>query len=154
MYMKLTVIPTIVDNRYSVIVKYKGYGSAVLTADTEEKIINDYSPKFKLSDITFAGKYDVLDGEIIKAEIDGEDISLTIPNREIKINDALEIGYTVHINEISDSEIKTKLKDKDMVAQAKCQLFIDSIVNKINVMLTSLGEKVNDFEMEYEVEVG
>ena len=152
--MKLTVTPTIVDNRYSVAIKYKEYGSTTLTPEIEKKVIDDYSPKFRLSDITFTGKYDVVDGKVVKNETDGEDVSITISNRELKIDELLEIGYTVHIKEISDSEVKTKLKDKDTVAQAKCQLFIDKIADKINAVLTALGKKVNDFENEYEVEVG
>ena len=152
--MKLTVKPTIADNRYSVVIKYKEYGSTNLTPAEEAKIVDDYSPKFKLSDIVFTGKYNIAEGKAVADEASGEDVSITLPNKEIKISELLEVGYTVHINEITSEEVKTILKDKDLVAQAKCQLFIDKVTDKVNSVLTSLGEKLNDFETEYEVEVG
>lgn len=156
--MKLTVTPQIVDNRYSVIIKFKDYGSTKLTSEMEQKIIDDYSPKFKLSDLTFEGNYILdSDGRAVKAD-DSDDtkvaVKLTIPNKEVAINSDLELGYTVHTKEISSGEIKGVLVDADKVAQAKIQLFVDVITKEINTILTGYTPKLNDFEEEYEVEVG
>lgn len=156
--MKLTVTPQIVDNRYSVIIKFKDYGSTKLTSEMEQKIINDYSPKFKLSDLTFEGNYILdSDGRVVKAE-DSDDtkvaVKLTIPNKEVAINSDLELGYTVHTKEIASGEIKGVLVDADKVAQAKIQLFVDVVTKEINTILTGYTPKLNDFEEEYEVEVG
>lgn len=154
--MKLTVKPQIVDNRYSVIVKFKEFGSTQLTAEMEQKLIDDYSPSFKLSDLVFEGKYylDTSTKKVVINETDGDEVRLSLPNKEIKINEVLEVGCTVHKKEISDSEIGTSLKDADLVAQAKIQLFIDVIKKKIDETLLALGDKLNEFEEEYEIEVG
>lgn len=154
--MRLSIKPQIVENRYSVIVSFKEFGSSTLTAEMEQKIIGDYAPKFKLSDLSFNGKYKVDDstGRLIADDSDGEEVTLSIPNREVAINQDLELGYTVHIKEIAKSEIKGVLKDADKVAQAKVQLFIDVITKKIGETLIALGEKINDFEEEYDIELG
>lgn len=154
--MKLTVNPQIADNRYSVIVKFKEFGSTQLTAEMEQKLINDYCPSFKLSDLVFEGKYsfDSDDKKVIADELSGDDVRLSLPNKEIKINEVLEVGYTIHKKEVADSEIGTSLTDADLVAQAKIQLFVDTIKNKVDKILLALGAKLNQFEEEYEIEVG
>lgn len=154
--MKLIAKPQIVDNRYSVIVKFKEYGSSKLTAEMEEKLIDDYAPTFKLSDLTFEGKYSVDSSSkmLIKDDISGETVKLSLPNREIKLGKDLEVGYTVHVKEIAESEIGSVLVDKDKVAQAKVQLFIDVIKTKIDETINTLAENLNNFEEEVEIEVG
>lgn len=154
--MKLTITPKIVENRYSVIISFKEFGSKTLTSDMEEKIINDYAPKFKLSDLTFEGKYTVDEGtgKVVADNDSGDDVTLSVPNKEVAINSDLELGYTVHSKEVSSSEIGTNLKNVDKVAQAKVQLFIDVVTDKINTVITSLTSNLNDFEEEYDVELG
>lgn len=154
--MKLTIKPEIVGNRYSVVIRFKEYGSTRLTKDMEEKLVDDYAPKFKLSDLTFEGKYthNAVTGKISKDDDDGEEVKLTTPNREILISPDLELGYTIHSKEIADDEVGTFLADKDIVAQAKVQLFVDVVTEKIDNMLLALGKKLNDFEEVTEIEVG
>ena len=154
--MKLTIKPEIVGNRYSVVIRFKEYGSARLTKDMEEKLVDDYAPSFKLSDLVFEGKYGVEGGtnKVVKDEDSGDEVTLTTPNREILISPDLEVGYTIHTKEIDLSEIGDQLVDKDLVAQAKVQLFIDTVTEKIDDMLLALGLKLNDFEETTEIEVG
>lgn len=156
--MKLTVTPKIVDNRYSVVIAFKQFGSADLTSAMEEKIIDDYAPKFKLSDLTFERTYAFDEGSGRVVPNDEEDTSttvkLTTPNREVAINSDLELGYTVHIKEIADNELENTLDTKDKVAQAKVQLFVDVITSEINKTLKNLATRLNDFEDEYDVDLG
>lgn len=154
--MKLTVKPQIVDNRYSVIIKFKEFGSSALTPEMEQKLIDDYAPKFKLSDLTFIGLYsiDATTNRVVADEINGQEVTLSLPNKEILVGTDLELGYTIHTKEISEKEIGAMLIDADYVAQAKIQLFVDIVKSKIDEMLLDLSKKLNDFEEEIEVEVG
>ena len=75
-------------------------------------------------------------------------------NGGIDIGKDLEVGYTVHVKEIAESEIGSVLVDKDKVAQAKVQLFIDVIKTKIDETINTLAKNLNNFEEEVEIEVG
>lgn len=151
--MKLLIEREIKCNRYSVVIKFKEYGSTTLTPEEEQKIIDDFCPKFKLSDITFEGKYNVSNKKII-ADTNGETVTLTLPNKEIAINENIEFGYTVHKNEINSNEIQTNLKNEDLVAKAKIQLFIDKVSEKIDTMLKEFGDTIDEFEEKEEIQVG
>lgn len=151
--MKLLINREIKCNRYSVVIKFKEFGSTTLTPEEEQKIVDDFCPKFKLSDITFEGKYNVSNKKIVE-DTNGETVTLTLPNKEIAINDAMEFGYTIHKNEINASEIQTNLKNEDLVAKAKIQLFIDKVSEKIDTMLKEFGETIDEFEDEEEIQVG
>ena len=152
--MKLTVEKSIKCNRYSVVVKFKEFGSNILTPEDEQKLIDDFCPKFRLSDITFEDKYKVENNKIIKDDGTGEDVNLTVPNKEIAINELLEFGYTIHSDQISDSEIQTQLKTSDLVCKAKIQLFVDKVSDKIDTILTELAKALDGFEETEEIEVG
>lgn len=152
--MKLEINREVKCNRYSVIIKFKEYGSTVLTPEDEQKIIDDFCPKFKLSDITFEGKYSISNKKFISDDASGEDVTLTLPNKEIFINDELQFGYTIHTDEIKESEIKTNLKSKDLVAKAKVQLFIDKATEKIDTILKEFSETLDEFEDVEEIQVG
>lgn len=152
--MKLIVEKSIKCNRYSVIIKFKEFGSNILTPEDEQKLIDDFCPKFRLSDIIFEGKYKVENSKIVKDDGTGEDVTLTVPNKEIAINELLEFGYTIHSNQINASEIKTQLKTADLVCKAKIQLFVDKISDKIDIILTELAKTLDGFEEIEEIEVG
>lgn len=143
--MKLMVDKTIECNRYSVVIKFKEFGSASLTPEEEQKLINDFCPKFKLSDITFSDTY-TLEGNRVVANMGGETITLTTPNKEIAINELLEVGYTVHSKEISDDDIQSTLNTSDLICKAKIQLFVDKIAETITSILTELTKTLDDFE--------
>lgn len=153
--MKLLVTPSITDNRYSVIIKFKSFGSTTLTDEQEKKVIDDYSPSFKLSDLTFEGKYKA-DGSPKKvvADSSGHSVTLSVPNKSIKIDDTIELGYTIHANEIAQSETGGTLTTVDLVAQAKTQLFVDVISKKIGDTIKNLSANLNKFEEEYDLDVG
>ena len=152
--MKLAIDKFIQCNRYSVVIKFKEFGSTSLTPEEEQKLINDFCPKFKLSDVTFTDKYKLEDGKIIKDSVGGEDITLTTPNKEIAINELLEVGYTIHISEVSDDELHATLNTKDLICKAKIQLFIDKLAEKISSILAELAKTLDDFEKIEEIEVG
>ena len=158
--MKLTITKKIECNKYSVIIKFKEFGSKTLTPEEEMQVINDYCPKFKLSDISFEGRYKTDDSnpnKIIatKDGSSGDAVSLQTSNKAIAINEDLECEYVFYSNDVKKNEIKTSLKDVDLVAKAKIQLFIDKFVEKLENTLAELGKKLDsDYEEETEVELG
>lgn len=152
--MKLFVEKKIDCNRYSVVVKFKEFGSTILTPENEQSLINDYCPKFKMSDIIFTGKYG-LDGKKVVSDESGEDVAISVPNKEIAINDLIEVGYTIHMNEINEEEIKTTLNTEDLICRAKVQLFVDKITEHIDNILKDLSKKLDeDYEKIEEIQVG
>lgn len=154
--MKLIAQKDITNNKYSVIIKFKEYGSTTLTPEDEQKIIDDFSPKFKLSDITFTDKYKKdVNGKYVADKENGVEISLVVPNKWVSIDNLMEFGCTFHkkdidANECGDSELTT-VND---VAKAKIQLFIDKVTKHINEILKNLGETIDGFEEDEEIEVG
>lgn len=151
--MKVSIDKNLKCNRYSVMIKFKEFGSTALTPEDEQKLIDDFCPMFRLSDLILSGKYKIENGKII-ADNAGEDVTLSVPNREIAINELLEVGCTFHVDEISDKELKANLKTKDLMAKAKIQLFVDKVTGKIDEILKELAKSLDNFEKTEEIEIG
>ena len=154
--MHLSIKKDIDCERYSVIIKFKEWGGKILTPEDEQKVIQDYCPKFKLSDLIFSGKYTVEDeNKIVKKSDDfGNVVTLNVSNKYIEINEDLEIYYSIHMDEVKATEKKGTLKTEDLVCKAKIQLFIDTIIKKINDIFTELSKKLDsEYEEEEIIEI-
>lgn len=161
--MKLNMKNELEKNIYKVIISFEEYGSANMTAEEEQELINDYTPFFNLRDIEFSAKMtkdennkitiveeDETEGE--GESIVGDLISISIIDRQVYLNEDFEIHYKVSVNDIVDNELGEILNTKHLVAQAKAELFRKKIINKVRIILEKIREKRTGFERE-EIEV-
>ena len=153
--MKLGYKATLNDNIRKIIVYIKEWGSSDLTPEEEINFIKDYAPKFEYKSLTFTGKY-ALDsnGNVVKNDSTGEEVSLSIINKIINIKEDLnsieesKCYFEINTKHVKDSDIEGKsiLNTKDKYAEAMCQLFADKITDKIKSLVTDIKDKENDFE--------
>ena len=64
----------------------------------------------------------------------------------IDINKDFNANLTIETKTIKDSELGTHLTTKDEVAEAKCWLFYDVIVNAVKDKVVAMKLKETDFE--------
>lgn len=152
--MILNVIRNIECNNYSVLMSFSEYGTETLTPEDEQKLINDYCPKFKLSDIDFTGTYG-LEGKKVVSNGSGETIKLSTANKSFLINNEFEIKYSISPDEIKEEEIQSTLNTKELICKAKIELFIDKVSEQIKKVINEKAEMLDlDYEEENKIIIG
>lgn len=93
------------------------------------------------------------EGNVVVQEDTGEfvEVSIRVNDKEVIIDDKLELKCVVREDQILDSELGQALNSKSLVAQAKVQLFEDKIVDKIREVLGTLKDQRTNFEKAKEI---
>ena len=119
-----------------------------LTEDEENAILENYSEKIQYKHLTFEGYYKKDSNKIVKAtdDSDGDKVTLSLVNKVIDINKDFNASLSIETKTIKDSELGTHLTTKDEVAEAKCWLFYDVIVNAVKDKVVAMKLKETDFE--------
>lgn len=146
--MKLDCKVDFKNNIRSIEVYIKSLGTSTLTEDEENSILENYSEKIQYKDLTFEGYYKKDSDKIVKAtsDSDGDKITLSLVNKVIDINKDFNTSLMIETKTIKDSELGTHLTTKDEVAEAKCWLFYDVIVDAVKDKVTAMKSKETDFE--------
>ena len=136
------------NNVRSIEVYVKSLGTSTLTEDEENAILENYSEKIQYKHLTFEGYYKKDSGKIVKAtnDSDGDKITLSLINKVIDVNKDFNATLSIETKTIKDSELGTHLTTKDEVAEAKCWLFYDIIVNAVKDKVVAMKSKETDFE--------
>lgn len=136
------------NNVRSIEVYVKSLGTSTLTEDEENAILENYSEKIQYKNLTFEGYYKKDSNKIVKAtnDSDGDKVTLSLINKVIDINKDFNTTLSIETKTIKDSEIGTHLTTKDEVAEAKCWLFYDIIVNAVKDKVVAMKSKETDFE--------
>lgn len=152
--MKLTTTRKTENNKVETTIIFKEWGRNSISAEDEQRLLNDYPQIINYKDLTFSGFFKVENKEVVKATSteDGEKVTLVTIPKLVPLTDAFQVKYEIGLNQILDSEIGTKLNTKELVAQAKCKLFEDTIKNEITKMLNALELKDNTFETSTPIE--
>ena len=136
------------NNVRSIEVYVKSLGTSTLTEDEENAILENYSEKIQYKNLTFEGYYKKDSNKIVKAtnDSDGDKVTLSLINKVIDVNKDFNASLTIETKTIKDSELGTHLTTKDEVAEAKCWLFYDIIVNAVKDKVVAMKSKETDFE--------
>lgn len=136
------------NNVRSIEVYVKSLGTSTLTEDEENSILENYSEKIQYKNLTFEGYYKKDSNKIVKAtnDSDGDKVTLSLINKVIDVNKDFNASLTIETKTIKDSELGTHLTSKDEVAEAKCWLFYDIIVNAVKDKVVAMKSKETDFE--------
>ena len=154
--MNLTISRNVENNKFETLIAFESFGGMDITPEQEQELIGNYPIVLDTNDITFSGKFEVVNGEVIKVADDsltGETVTLVIPKRIVSIDNLLQMRYEITVSQIMDSELGTLLTTKEQVCQAKVKLFEDKVIDKIKAMITELKTKDNSFESESPINI-
>ena len=151
--MKLLYKRTLEDNVRTTKITAK-LGSTKMTIEEEKELIADYSPVFEYKDLTFKGYFKVADNgkDIVETvnDSDGELVTLSLVNKEVKVNEGLTLELSIATKDVKSSELGTILNTKDKVAEAKILLFENVIYKAVKAIIEGLKAKDNNFETDSE----
>lgn len=149
--MNLATKKDIENNVFIVTVYCKELGTADLTDEQERELLNDFPSKIIYKDLSFKGKFNVANGVPIFTEDDtGEEISLTLTNQEITLDENFSAVYRVDMNKVQTNDLGEILNSKELVCWAKCNLFAKVIEEEAARILADIRSKANTFSGETE----
>lgn len=149
--MNLLIANDIENNVFTTTISVKEMGSSALTAEQESAICKDFPTKVIFKNLDFKGKFSVIDGapKLTDGESD-EEVSLTLTNQEILVDENFIATYHVDMKKITDSDVGTILNTKELVCQARCILFVSVIKNELKRILDDIRAKASTFTGETE----
>ena len=149
--MNLLTTNDIDNNVFITTITVKEMGSADLTTEQESAICKDFPSKVIFKNLDFKGKFSVVDDApvLTNGESD-EEISLSLTNQEILVDENFTATYRIDMKKVSDSEVGTILNTKELVCQAKCILFASVIKAELKRILDDIRAKATAFTGETE----
>jgi len=149
--MNLLITNDIEDNVFSTVISVKEMGSSELTSEQEISICKDFPSKVVFKNLDFKGKFSVVDDTpVLTNGENDEEITLTLTNQEIPIDENFVATYKTDMKKVSDAEIGTILNTKELVCQARCILFTSVIKTELKRILDDIRAKATSFTGETE----
>ena len=149
--MNLATKKDIEHNVFIVTVYCKELGTADLTDEQERELLNDFPSKIIYKDLSFKGKFNVVNGVPVFTEEDtGEEVSLTLTNQEIALDENFRAVYKVDMSKVQANDIGEILNSKELVCWAKCNLFAKVIEEEAARILSDIRSKASTFSGETE----
>lgn len=145
--MQLKIERNVKDNKFETMISFEDYGGTDITAEDEKELLENYPCMISYKDLTFSGKFNVKDKEVVIDESDeGESVTLTIMDKVLPLTENFQAKYEINTKDILDTELQAKLNTKEIICQAKVLLFEEKIVEKIKELIADLKAKDNNFE--------
>lgn len=158
--MQLKFTHDIENNVFSTVITIDSFGTEQLSEDEEKELLNDFPTKVAYRNMTFS-KNIKMNGTVPEvtsdAESEGTVIAVSLPpvsNKEILIDEDMTCTYKIDVNKITTSAIdESVLTTKELVAQAYCLIFDETIREAIETAMTELRAKAPAFTGETIVDV-
>lgn len=153
--MNILKDPSVEDNIYTMNISVE-MGDLTRTAEEEKDLFNKYPQVLRYKDINFTGKFSVNGAGDVVLKKDGDEgydeaelVTLQLRNREFIIDENTENNLKISLSinpakEITDKELGTVLKTKELVAKAKLVLFYQKIKEQIEVLKADSEDKANN----------
>lgn len=145
--MNLKILRNIENGTYSTIISFESWGGTTLTSDEEKDLLHDFPIMLDYKDITFSGKYKLLNGVVVADEVAGDSVLITPLTKTVPLIEGFSLSYSCSVNEVATSELTgTSLNTSELVAEAKVILFEDKVKDKISSLMTIIKAKRDKFE--------
>ncbi len=141
----------ITNGVFSTILTVDSFGSDTLSGEEELNLLNNYSCKLRYKDLSFIRRFKVVDNElVIVDETDGTtgvaEVELAVTDMTIPVNKNFKAEYKIALNKIKDEEISDVLTTKELICEAKCKTFADTVKEGLKVILDEIRNKATNFE--------
>lgn len=157
--MKLNIKKSIDNNIITVDISVAELGTSSSVQDEERNLLADFPRSVRYSDINFVGnmKIDATSGDpvVTTDTVDGTnvvEVSLKdIINKEYPIREDMNIGFSIDVTKIPDSELNDVMNTVEKLGKAKAELFAIRIQEEIGKKLAELRSLNTKFEGETEI---
>ena len=148
--MKFNIIRDLTNDVYSVKIMFDSFGSEEMSKEDELKILDDHGPATINVGGKFIGKY--IDGEVQLGEPTEEDVDAIklelVRNLDtVELNEGMVIDYKIDANSvIMTDKLAEVFETKNKVAEAKAELFVAVIKQRIEDAVTEWKQSATDFD--------
>ena len=137
----------ITNGVFSTVLTVAGFGSDKFSAEEELNLLENFSCKLRYKDLTFLKAFKIVDNQLELTSVsDGANIELVVQDMVIPVNKTFKAEYKIAINKIKDDELNDVLTTKELVCEAKCRTFAESVKDGLKTILDELESKVTNFE--------
>lgn len=148
--MKFNIIRDLTNDVYSVKIMFDSFGSEEMSKEDELKILDDHGPAIINVGGKFIGKYidgEVQIGEPTEEEVNAIKLELVRNLDTVELNEGMIVDYKIDANSIIMTDRLTEaFKTKDKVAEAKAELFVAVIKQRIEDAVTEWKKSATDFD--------
>lgn len=148
--MKFNIIRDLTNDVYSVKIMFDSFGSEEMSKEDELKILDDHGPATINVGGKFIGKYidgDVQIGEPTEEEIDAIKLELVRNLDTVELNEGMVVDYKIDANSIiMTDKLAEAFETKNKVAEAKAELFVAVIKQRIEDAVTEWKKSASDFD--------
>lgn len=77
--MQLKIERNVKNNKFETMISFENYGGTDITVEDEKELLENYPCVINYKDLTFSGKFNLKDKEVVLDETDeGETVTLTV----------------------------------------------------------------------------
>lgn len=148
--MKFNIIRDLTNDVYSVKIMFDSFGSEEMSKEDELKILDDHGPATINVGGKFIGKY--IDGEVqlgepTEEEVDAIKLELVRNLDTVELNEGMVVDYKIDANSIiMTDKLAEAFETKNKVAEAKAELFVAVIKQRIEDAVTEWKQSATDFD--------
>jgi hypothetical protein len=137
------------DKVFSTAIVFSGYGDNKLSDTEEQALIDDFgSPVINLGALTYTGKFAINDDTRVVADDSGDEISIIVNTKALTLDNNFKAEYVSDSKKFlkSDYSANTVINTPELLAEARCLLFEETVKAAIADALKALKEKTTRFE--------
>lgn len=144
--MNFTIEKTLDNQVFTATVKFASFGSTTVTAEEEQTLIGDFgAPKIDIGG-EYTGKYKIEAGVPVVDDVAGDAIKLIVNSKKVDVTTGFVATVSVDAKKIPDSEKGVSVSTAQLVAEAKCVLFVEKIQAKLATAIADLRTKQTAYE--------
>lgn len=149
--MDILVNKNIDSNIFSVELTVDAFGNEQFSDDEERELVSNFPTKIAYRNLVFEANVK-MDGNVVVVTDDdtGDDVvHVKIPplsNKEIMIDENFNAIYKVDCSKITNAEKNDVLNTRELVAQAYCVVFANTVLDKVADVMNELRSKAPSFE--------
>lgn len=141
------IIEKTLDNQvFTATIKFDSFGSTEITAEEEQALVGDFgAPKIDIGG-EYIGKYKVEDGTPVVDDIAGDTVKLVVNSKKVDVTTGFMAAIAIDAKKIPEAEKGVSISTAQLVAEAKCILFVEKIQQKLSAAITELRAKKTTYE--------
>lgn len=144
--MNFTVEKTLDNQVFTATVKFDSFGSTEITAEEEAALVADFgAPKIDIGG-EYTGKYKLESGKPVVDEVTGDAVKLIVNSKKVDVTTGFLATVSVDAKKIPDTEKGASISTSQLVAEAKCVLFVEQIHAKLAAAIAELRSKKTAYE--------
>jgi hypothetical protein len=148
--MKFNIYRDLTNEVYSVKFTFAEYGSDEVTAEAEEKLIQDHGPTVANVGGKIVGKY--VDGKISRGKLeddeDGIPFEFVQNPLKVELKDGMEFNYSISADSIiMTDKMKEVFDNKAQVAEQFAELFVLEMKYRLEVAVIIWHRLQSDFDV-------